>query len=157
MRWCFLTLFYSGLSPKAPGTAGSFVAALIGIPIVKWNLETLILLAILISIVAVREINIYERKGGIHDNKSIVIDELVGQWLAMGIAASFGFSYAMVVLSFIFFRIYDAWKPSVIGWIDREVEGGVGVVGDDVLAGVFSGITTLAVLKMLEIFNIPIF
>ncbi len=157
MRWCFLTLFYSGMSPKAPGTAGSFLAALLGLPIVMWNAEMITLLAILIGIIAVKQIDIYEKNGGEHDNKAIVIDELVGQWLAMGIGAIFGFSYVMVVLSFIFFRIYDISKPSIIRRIDREVKGGWGVVLDDALAGILAGFSTLFVLKMLDIFHISVF
>ncbi len=157
MRWGFLTLFYSGMSPKAPGTVGSFLAALIGLPIVMWNAEMIVLLAILVGLIAVRQIDIYEKNGGEHDNKAIVIDELVGQWIAMGIGAIFGFNYLMVVLSFIFFRVYDISKPSFIGYIDKKVKGGWGVILDDALAGILAGFSTLFVLKMLDIFYIDMF
>lgn len=157
MRWCFLTLFYSGLSPKMPGTIGSLFALILGVGIVKYDVEMILLLAILIGIIAIRQIDIYERLGGEHDNKAIVIDELVGQWLALGIACSLYFDYLCVFLSFVFFRIFDIYKPSLIGWVDRNVKGGLGVVGDDVLAGVFSGICVLALFRIFHWLNLDLY
>ncbi|NLO17539.1 MAG: phosphatidylglycerophosphatase A, partial [Arcobacter butzleri] len=89
MRKIFLTLFYSGLSPKAPGTAGSLVALLLGwIVLYLSSATTLFLLTILISIVAVKVINQYEEETQTHDNSQIVIDELAGMWLCMAIIAN---------------------------------------------------------------------
>ena len=56
--------------------------------------------------------------------------------------------------AFIFFRIFDIWKPSIIGKIDREVKGGLGVMGDDVVAGIFAGICTAGVWQLIEKFVI---
>lgn len=64
----------------------------------------------------------------------------------MGLAINLengGMSYLVVILSFIYFRLFDIYKPSLIGRIDREVKGGYGVVLDDVLAGFFAGLLTL--------------
>ena len=64
----------------------------------------------------------------------------------MGLAINLengGMSYLVVLLSFIYFRLFDIYKPSLIGRIDREVKGGYGVVLDDVLAGFFAGLLTL--------------
>lgn len=153
MQNLFLTLFFSGKSPKAPGTIGSIVALILGIPFVLYSSETIILLAILIGIIAIKQIDIYEAKYQIHDPKEIVIDELVGMWLAMGIGACIGgFDIQVAILSFIFFRIFDITKPSIIGKIDKKVKGGLGVVADDALAGVFAGFSTLIVLKILDFF-----
>lgn len=154
MRTCFLTLFFSGKVPKAQGTAGSILALLLGIPLLLYSLETLFLLAILIGVIAIKQIDIYEREHKIHDAKEIVIDELVGMWLAMAIGGIYGTSGAMLYwvlgFSFVFFRIFDICKPSVIGKIDRELKGGLGVVCDDALAGVFAGLSTLLALKLLS-------
>ncbi|MFP6190937.1 phosphatidylglycerophosphatase A [Helicobacter pylori] len=151
LRACFLTLFFSGYSKKAPGTIGSLVALLLGLPILIFSANTLFLGAVFIGLIAIAQIDKEEEESKIHDSSYIVIDELVGMWLAMAIS---GLSLAGVVLSFIFFRIYDITKPSLIGKIDKEVKGGLGVVADDALAGVLAGLSALLVIHILGFFNI---
>ncbi|RKV00858.1 phosphatidylglycerophosphatase A [Helicobacter pylori] len=153
LRACFLTLFFSGYSKKAPGTIGSLVALLLGLPILIFSANTLFLGAVFIGLIAITQIDKEEEESKIHDSSHIVIDELVGMWLAMAIS---GLSLAGVVLSFIFFRIYDITKPSLIGRIDKEVKGGLGVVADDALAGVLAGLSALLVIHILGFFNIKL-
>ncbi|GAA6954963.1 phosphatidylglycerophosphatase A [Helicobacter pylori] len=153
LRACFLTLFFSGYSKKAPGTIGSLVALLLGLPVLIFSANTLFLAAILIGLIAIAQIDKEEEESKIHDSSYIVIDELVGMWLAMAIS---GLSLAGVVLSFIFFRIYDITKPSLIGKIDKEVKGGLGVVADDALAGVLAGLSVLLIINILGFFNIKL-
>ncbi|GAA7655085.1 phosphatidylglycerophosphatase A [Helicobacter pylori] len=153
LRACFLTLFFSGYSKKAPGTIGSLVALLLGLPVLIFSANTLFLGAVLIGLIAITQIDKEEEESKIHDSSYIVIDELVGMWLAMAIS---GLSLAGVVLSFIFFRIYDITKPSLIGKIDKEVKGGLGVVADDALAGVLAGLSALLVINILGFFNIKL-
>ncbi|GAA9130934.1 phosphatidylglycerophosphatase A [Helicobacter pylori] len=153
LRTCFLTLFFSGYSKKSPGTIGSLVALLLGLPILIFSANTLFLAAVLIGLIAIAQIDKEEEESKIHDSSYIVIDELVGMWLAMAIS---GLSLAGVVLSFIFFRIYDITKPSLIGKIDKEVKGGLGVVADDALAGVLAGLSVLLVINILGFFNIKL-
>ncbi len=153
----FLTLFGSGLSSIAPGTVGTLVAMPIGFLIMYYfGINSLISFTFIISIIAIFEINSYEKRGGVHDNKSIVIDEAVGVWLSMSI--TFGGIYLWqnsyniylaLILSFLSFRLFDIWKPSTIGYIDRKVKGGLGVVGDDLLAGFAAGILNLLIFKLL--------
>ena len=138
MRNFFLYGLNSGLLPKAPGTWGSLVGAIIGYIILMFLPQsTLFLLAILVTIIAVKEINIYEKETGIHDDKRIVIDEIAGIWIAMSLA---GGSIIATIFSFIYFRFLDIKKPSIIGKIDEKVSGGWGVMGDDLVAGIFAGI-----------------
>ncbi|GAA7561434.1 phosphatidylglycerophosphatase A [Helicobacter pylori] len=151
LRACFLTLFFSGYSKKAPGTIGSLVALLLGLPILIFSANTLFLGAIFVGLIAITQIDKEEEESKIHDSSYIVIDELVGMWIAMAIS---GLSLAGVILSFIFFRIYDITKPSLIGTIDKEVKGGLGVVADDALAGVLAGLSVLLVISVLGFFNI---
>ncbi|MFP6288966.1 phosphatidylglycerophosphatase A [Helicobacter pylori] len=151
LRACFLTLFFSGYSKKAPGTIGSLVALLLGLPVLIFSANTLFLGAVFIGLIAIAQIDKEEEETNRHDSSYIVIDELVGMWLAMAIS---GLSLAGVVLSFIFFRIYDITKPSLIGKIDKEVKGGLGVVADDALAGVLAGLSALLVISVLGFFNI---
>ncbi|WP_104683104.1 phosphatidylglycerophosphatase A family protein [Helicobacter felis] len=145
VRECFLTLFYSGRFPKGPGTAGSVVALFLGLPILYFSANTLFLCAFLIGLVAIRQIDIYEEQTQTHDAKHIVIDELVGMWMAMAIA---GLSWLGVIASFVFFRLFDIYKPSLIGKIDRDVKGGLGVVGDDALAGLCGGFCALLLTRL---------
>ncbi|PDW63223.1 hypothetical protein BB445_02380 [Helicobacter pylori] len=153
LRACFLTLFFSGYSKKAPGTIGSLVALLLGLPVLIFSANTLFLGAVFVGLVAITQIDKEEEETKRHDSSYIVIDELVGMWLAMAIS---GLSLAGVVLSFIFFRIYDITKPSLIGKIDKEVKGGLGVVADDALAGVLAGLSALLVIHILGFFNIKL-
>ncbi len=126
---------------------------LLGLPVLIFSANTLFLAAIFIGLIAITQIDKEEEESKIHDSSYIVIDELVGMWLAMAIS---GLSLAGVVLSFIFFRIYDITKPSLIGKIDKEVKGGLGVVADDALAGVLAGLSALLVIHILGFFNIKL-
>jgi phosphatidylglycerophosphatase A len=154
----FLTFFGTGLAPKAPGTVGSLAALLVGLAIIHYiGMETLFLLTIALTIIGIFEINRYENTTGIHDAKEIVIDEVVGMWLALHIAlsttATLHYPYVeilAILLSFVAFRLFDIWKPSTIGWIDRELKGGLGVMLDDVLAGLAGGMLTVLILLGIE-------
>ena len=154
----FLTFFGSGLSPWAPGTTGSLVALVVGIAILQFfPTQTLFMLTLAIAIIGIFEINKYEKEAGTHDDKSIVIDEVAGMWLALMIAIStaksMSYAYAhevAIVASFAAFRLFDIWKPSTIGTIDRRVTGGLGVMGDDILAGIAGGFLSVIILMGLD-------
>ncbi len=144
----FLTFFYTGLTPKAPGTAGSLLAVILGALIIHYiSMETIVLLTILFTILGVKQINAYEAISGKHDDSRIVIDEVIGVWIALILSSG---TLLQVVLCFVFFRIFDIWKPSLIGKIDRNVQGGWGVIGDDMLAGVLAGICSAGVFQLFE-------
>ena len=154
MNRFFITVGYSGLFPKAPGTAGTLVSLPLGMLIlIYFDAYTLFLATALISIIAIKEINRYEEKTGTHDDKSIVIDELAGMWFALSVAPAISVGMGEVtslengfliqsILSFALFRYFDISKPSIIGRIDREAKGGIGVMGDDIIAGFAAGITS---------------
>lgn len=126
---------------------------LLGLPILIFSANTLFLGAVFVGLIAITQIDKEEEESKIHDSSHIVIDELVGMWLAMAVS---GLSLAGVILSFIFFRVYDITKPSLIGKIDKEVKGGLGVVADDALAGVLAGLSALLVIHILGFFNIKL-
>jgi phosphatidylglycerophosphatase A len=151
LRFAFLTLFYSGLSPKAPGTVGSIVALIMGMYALEFlYISNIFMIAILVTIIAVKQINIYEKEVGTHDGKEIVIDEFAGMWFALSIAGVGAGMWLTGIIAFIYFRIFDIWKPSLIGKIDRDVKGGWGVMGDDLLAGVFAGLCTSMTVEILS-------
>ena len=168
MNKFFVTLGYSGLFPKAPGTAGSVVALLIGIPALAYlGPQLLFSLTLLISVIAVKEINRYEVKEQIHDDKKIVIDELAGMWIALSIAPAMMLDFSDIFhlqngfllqsfITFALFRYFDITKPSIIGKIDQKVDGGLGVMGDDIVAGFAAGISTAIIWQIILKF-IPYF
>jgi phosphatidylglycerophosphatase A len=143
----FLTFGGAGLSPKAPGTAGSLASLPVGLLVLHYlGTETLFMLTLAITVIGIFEVNRYEQATGIHDQQHIVIDEAAGMWLSLMIAyttaITMTYPYAellAIVFSFAAFRLFDIWKPSTIGWIDRELKGGLGVMLDDVLAGIAGG------------------
>jgi phosphatidylglycerophosphatase A len=144
----FLAFLGSGLLPKAPGTWGSLAALAVGYAVLLFfPVSTLFLLTILITLAAVKHINAYESRTGVHDDSRIVIDEVAGMWLALCVTGS---NEVGALLAFVFFRIYDIWKPSVIGRIDREAPGGWGVMGDDLVAGAAAGLSAGLVLEFLR-------
>ena len=153
-RKFFLTVGFSGLSPKAPGTVGSFVSLIIGLFLLEFlHPSTLFLLSLLITVIAIKQIDIYEKEVGMHDGKEIVIDELAGMWITLSICGINSSNVLfMAPIAFIFFRLFDIWKPSFIGKIDRDVKGGLGVMGDDVLAGIAAGIATAGVYQLISKF-----
>jgi phosphatidylglycerophosphatase A len=166
MNWFFITLGYSGLFPKAPGTMGTLVSLPLGMLIlIYFEPQTLFLATILITILAIKAIDKYELSSGIHDDKRIVIDELAGMWFALSVAPAISINIndltilengfvIQSILSFILFRYFDISKPSIIGRIDREAKGGIGVMGDDIIAGFTAGILSSLIWQMVSYFEI---
>ncbi len=154
----FITFFGSGLAPKAPGTAGSLAALIVGVALLEVvPMQTLFMLTLAITIIGIFEINKYEKETNSHDDKSIVIDEVAGMWIALMFAVAtaqnmtYAYAYEIaIVASFAAFRLFDIWKPSTIGVIDRKVKGGLGVMGDDILAGIAGGLLTIVLLLGLD-------
>ena len=154
----FITFGGSGLAPKAPGTVGSFTALIVGVALLQViPMQTFFMITLLITIVGIFEINKYEKITNTHDDKSIVIDEVSGMWItlmfAIATAETMSYNYAYeiaVVASFGAFRLFDIWKPSIIGTIDRKVKGGLGVMGDDIIAGFAGGMLTVLLLQALN-------
>jgi len=130
------TGFGSGLSPFMPGTVGSVAA----IPF--WWLMTFLPLQLYSLVVLVGiSVGVYlchrtARDMGVHDHGSIVWDEFVGMWITlMAIPVLNGW---WVLAGFVIFRIFDIWKPWPIRWFDKNVHGGMGIMVDDIIAGVVS-------------------
>ena len=125
----------SGLSPWAPGTAGTLVA----LPL-YWMLSGLALPAYLGLTLVALLVGFYlcgftARELAVHDHPGIVWDEVVGYLITM-IAAPPGWLWMLA--GFALFRLFDIAKPWPIRWLDRQVGGGLGIMLDDVLAGVFA-------------------
>jgi len=122
-----------------------------------FGMETLFMLTLAITVIGILEINKDEKATELHDPDYIVIDEAAGMWLALMIAIStantMNYPYAVplaIILSFAAFRLFDIWKPSTIGWIKREIKGGLGVMFDDIVSGIAGGFLTVVILLGLE-------
>ncbi len=125
--------FGSGLAPKAPGTAGTLVAIPLFILMQPLPLVTYLLITTCLFIAGIWICTYAAEKFGVHDHPAIVIDEIVGYLITM-IAAPEG--WLAVVAGFVLFRLLDALKPWPVSWFDRNVNGGLGIMLDDVVAGI---------------------
>ena len=127
--------FGSGLAPKAPGTAGTVVAVPLYLLMQSLPLVSYLLITTCLFIAGIWICAYTAEKLGVHDHPSIVIDEIVGYLITM-IAAPEG--WLAVAIGFILFRLLDALKPWPISWFDRSVNGGLGIMLDDVVAGIIA-------------------
>ena len=132
---CLAVGFGSGLSPKAPGTAGTLVAVPLFLFMQNLPLLTYALITLLITVLGIWICSYSARKLGVHDHPGIVIDEVAGFLITM-FAVPDGWQW--IVAGFILFRFFDALKPWPISWLDKNVAGGFGIMIDDVAAGLVS-------------------
>lgn len=124
-----------GYSPVAPGTAGAVAAAVVGFGVLRatgWPPWTLGLGALLLFWPAVWASRETERVLGGHDPQCVVVDEVVGQWIAL--ATTRGDQWLDWLLAVALFRLFDIAKPPPIRRLER-LPGGLGVVADDAAAG----------------------
>jgi len=137
------TWFYSGLFPKAPGTCGS-LAALPFIYVLAWRYGVwgVAAFAAAVAVIGVYAADVYAKKLGKSDPGQIVVDEVAGQAITL-LAA--GTDIGLFVLGFGLFRLFDIVKPWPVSWADNEVRGGLGIMLDDILAGIIGGAVLWAV------------
>jgi len=144
------TVFGIGYFGAAPGTVMSAVAVPLAILIgLHGGGGMAILVASLIALaMGIAACNEHVRATGREDPSECVIDELAGQWLACafcllplgGVPPAAGISLPAFAVAFLLFRLFDIWKPWPVGWADRNIGGGLGVMADDMLAGLMAGI-----------------
>ncbi|MBZ7986642.1 phosphatidylglycerophosphatase A family protein [Campylobacter canadensis] len=149
----YLTFFYSGLSKKASGTVGSIAALPFAyLTLFYLNQFYLIIFSLIIFFISIKIIDNYEKIVKIHDSKEIVIDEVCGVFLAIGL--SYNNHFWHFILAFILFRFFDITKPSIIGKVDKKINGGLGVMLDDLLAGFFAAMLCLIFQGLLKNMNL---
>jgi phosphatidylglycerophosphatase A len=141
------TWFGSGLSPVAPGTAGSLAALPFAVGL-AWAGGSALLVAgaVVALLVGIWASNAIVRTSGSRDPGEIVIDEVAGQWLALAFVPLDLLAYA---LGFALFRAFDIIKPWPANWIDREMNGGLGIMLDDIVAGAYAGVLLYLLLPYL--------
>ena len=132
----FLALgFGSGLAAKAPGTFGTLAAVPLYLLLAQLPLSWYLALTLVCVLAGIYICDKAAKDMGVHDHGAIVWDEVAGLLITM-IAAPAGILWLAV--GFVLFRLFDILKPWPIRWLDAKVEGGFGIMIDDVLAGVFA-------------------
>ena len=178
----FATFFGAGKIKGCPGTWGSLATIpfwlLVNLTLIKTTQEFVVFWIVVIPlmlIVGTKASNIYlHKKGnGKTDPSEIVIDEVVGQLISLFMGMSY-YAYIVTVsnkfivgdfsrltlvglvliVPFIAFRFFDILKPWIVGDIDKNVKGGLGIMLDDVAAGIFGGLATILVVFLCYIFNV---
>lgn len=134
----FLALgFGSGLAPKAPGTFGTLAAIPVFLLLIIL-MPTPLPYAITVIVMGVAGIYICGKAAddvGVHDHPAIVWDEFVGFFITMFMVPV---SWQSILVGFLLFRLFDIVKPWPISFIDKKMTGGLGIMFDDVLAGMFA-------------------
>ena len=132
-----------GFVPVAPGTAGSLAAAIVALPILAFAGTPWLAVAIVVVVaVGIPAADRAAREMGDSDPGAVVIDEVAGQWIALLPAAPDFLSFAV---AFAAFRLFDIAKPGPVGWADRRLKGGIGIMADDLIAGAFAAAIVWAV------------
>jgi phosphatidylglycerophosphatase A len=130
------TWFGAGLLRPAPGTLGTLAALPFGYAIaVLTGPIGLAIAAILLLIVGTYAASYYGKKSGTTDDQSIVVDEVVGLWIA---ALPAGTNIYLWLLAVLLFRLFDVWKPWPASYFDNHSRHGFDVMMDDVVAGIYT-------------------
>jgi phosphatidylglycerophosphatase A len=138
------TWFYCGYTPVGPGTAGSIAAIVIawvvhyytGLPGTAFGF-----FAALLVIPGVWAADVVARQSGTEDPQIVVVDEVVGQWVTLAGATQLNWKSWLIALAL--FRLFDIWKPPPIRRLEK-LPGGIGIVADDALAGVYGAVVLFA-------------
>jgi len=142
----------SGLAPFAPGTFGT-IAAIPIVMLMPGNLPIYITIVLVLFAAGVWLCDTCANNLGVHDHPAIVFDEWVGYLITMIAAPR---SWLFLGLGFALFRLFDILKPWPIGLADKRVNGGLGIMVDDVIAGVFAAVSMQLILLVLNMFGVTL-
>lgn len=127
--------FGSGYMPVAPGTFGTLAAIPIFLLLSQFSTFNYVVIVSVMFLAGVWLCGYTSRALGVHDHKAIVWDEVVGYLITMLMVPP---TFLNICAGFALFRLFDIWKPWPINLLDKNVHGGLGIMLDDVVAGVFS-------------------
>ncbi|MCG6365808.1 phosphatidylglycerophosphatase A [Vibrio fluvialis] len=137
------TGFGSGLSPVVPGTMGTLASVPFYLLLAQLPLTLYIVVVIAASLIGIKICQVTSDDMQVHDHGSIVWDEFAGFWITMLIVPMLQlpvFEWKWLLAGFVLFRFFDMVKPWPIGWLDKRVHGGLGIMLDDLVAGVMSAL-----------------
>lgn len=128
------TWFFCGYAPAGPGTAGSLAAV-----VIAWLLPlppfAFAILGAVLAIPGIWAAGVTARELGRKDPQIVVVDEVVGQWITL--AGATELNWKSFLMAFVFFRLFDIWKPPPVRQLEK-LPGGLGIVADDAMAGVYA-------------------
>ena len=136
------TGFGLGLIPKAPGTFGSLLGIPLGVFLSQLSLSISIPMLLISTVLGILIIKEAEKSFEHHDASEIVLDEIIGQAIPLMVIEP---TPQNIVLSFLFFRVFDIVKKGPVGWADRNIKGATGIMVDDIVAGVLAAIVVYAI------------
>lgn len=137
----------SGALPFAPGTMGTLLAIPFYLLLRPLSLVSYIIFVIFFTLISMWICDRVSRDMGVPDHPRICLDEMVGFFVTMIGAPQYWYA---ILLGFFLFRIFDIWKPWPIRWLDNTIHGGIGIVLDDVAAGIY-GLIILQLVKHLPL------
>lgn len=144
------TGFYSGRLPKAPGTWGTLIALPLHMLLIKLSFDAYLIALGIIFVVAVSTSGSAEKIMDHKDPGCIVIDEIIGMLITLFALPA---SPMILLCGFILFRIFDIVKPFPVSWFDTRLNGGLGIVMDDVAAGLYSYLCLRILMTFTTIFS----
>lgn len=149
----------SGIPRRAPGTWGTVGGLIVALPLMSLGFIPFLIVTILSCIIGVWICGRTSDLMGGHDNPHIVWDEWAGMWITLLPLSYIGLntgslfqSYQQIInaflfiLAFILFRFFDIIKPPPIGWADKKVAGGLGIMLDDIIAGIMAMLILLVLI-----------
>ena len=145
------TVFYVGYLRPAPGTWGSLAGVIFALALHLFGgFPALLIATPIIFAIGWWATERMTRHGGDHDPSEIVIDEVAGQWIALWVVSYASWSMGLAPLAlypgwiagFVLFRLFDIWKPWLVGWADQRGDA-LGVMLDDIIAGIFAAIAVV--------------
>lgn len=142
--------FGSGLSPKAPGTAGTVIGIPLFLLLSQTPESTHYLLLAFLFLIGIPICTIAGNDLGVADHGSIVWDEIVAMMLVLECCPH---NWTWWLIAFLLFRLFDIWKPFPIRQVDAKVKAGFGVMLDDLLAAVYSIISIKGLLWMMSAYS----
>lgn len=134
--------FGSGLAPRAPGTFGTLIAVPIVLGVMQFGFAVHLVFAIAATLAGIWLCGASARRLGVHDHPGIVWDEITGYTVTMLAAPP---DWYWLAGGFVLFRFFDIVKPWPIREADHSLSGGLGIMLDDIIAGIFAAAILFAV------------
>ncbi|ENM6365314.1 MULTISPECIES: phosphatidylglycerophosphatase A [Vibrio] len=144
------TGFGSGLSPFIPGTMGTLAAVPFFLLLAQLPFTAYVIVVLISCVIGIQICQVTSADMKVHDHGSIVWDEFAGFWITMSIVPALNIpltEWKWLITGFILFRFFDMVKPWPIGWLDKRVHGGLGIMVDDIVAGAMAGVALFLVAK----------
>ncbi len=147
----FLTLFNIGKIKKAPGSVASLITCLLFLLLINiFNISIIFLFTLAIFAYSFVAINNSFDEFSSNDPQEIVIDEFVGQMLPLLAIPIYETLYLLpkmyyCIPAFLLFRLFDIWKPYPVSYVDKNVKGAIGIMLDDIFAGIYTIISLVII------------